>query len=217
MKTSQQKRGISMTLAVIAAVISVSLGVFFSNVWQANKKKTFINEFSGTVLSMPRAIESFAFSSTEGGPFSNQQLKGHWTLMFFGFTHCPMMCPTSMSALGQMYKKLEKVNAPVLPQVVMVSIDPKRDSLTGLKDYVKQFDKHFVGARAKEELVLKLTKQLGVVSMKEAPKEDGDYNIQHSGAVMIFNPAGNLVGFYSLPHKPEKMATDFIQLVTYNS
>lgn len=174
MNTTRQKKGVSLTIAVLLAVISTLLGIYFANVWQAKKEREFVNQFSGTLFSVPRTIAPFSLASTEGDkdkPFSQQSLKNHWTLMFFGFTHCPVLCPTTMAALGQMVKNLESAHVKTLPQVVMVSIDPDRDSTDRLKQYVTGFDQRFIGARGNSKEINALTQELGIVHMKEAAKK----------------------------------------------
>lgn len=214
MPSTSQKRGISFTVTVLVAIISVLCGLFFSNAWQAKKHRDFVNNFSGTLLDMPREISSFSLEGTNGLPFSQESLKGRWSLMFFGFSNCPVLCPTTMNTLGQFYKGLEKAHQKKLPLVVMVSLDPARDSMSRLKSYVTGFDSHFLGARADEAKVNKITKELGVVHMKEALKKNQkNYNIEHSGAVMIFNPQGQLAGFFTPPLKAEKLAEDYTQMV----
>jgi protein SCO1/2 len=120
-----------------------------------------------------------------------------------------------MNTLGQFYKGLQKTHLQSLPQVVMVSLDPARDSSARLKSYVHGFDAHFLGARGDEAQVNQLTKELGVVHMKEVLKKDSkNYNIEHSGAVIIFNPQGQLAGFFTPPLKAPKMAEEYTKLVS---
>lgn len=214
MTTKQQKKGISLTIAVIASVIAILLGIYFANIWQIKKDKEFVNQFPGTIFGQPRHVSQFDFAATDGKAFNNARLKGHWTLVFFGFTNCPVLCPTSMSALAHMYQDLEKADVKNLPQVVLVSLDPPRDNQAKLKNYVTSFNPNFIGALSDTRQIKALTRELGIAYMKDKSKDGGKtYNIQHSGAIMIFNPNGNLQGFYALPHKPEVMAKNYQQLI----
>lgn len=212
MHSSQQKKGISLTVAVIVAIMSVLFGIYFSNIWQAKKERDFVNQFEGTLFGIPRVVDDFSFAGTNNQAFSKESLKGHWSLVFFGFTNCPMLCPTTMNQLGKFYKSLENQKVKNLPQVVMVSLDPNRDSIDKLKNYVSAFDSHFMGAVGSQGEVSKLTKSLGVVHIKEEGKNK-NYNIEHSGAILIFNPDGEWKGFFSSVPELKKMTEDYVRLV----
>lgn len=212
MHSTKQQKGINLTIAVLIAIMSILCGIYFSKVWQEKKHREFINHFNGSVFGVSREVLPFSFEGTNGLAFSDKSLKGRWSLVFFGFTNCPMLCPTTMTTLGKFYKHLEAAKVKDLPQVVMVSLDPARDSLTRLKDYVQGFDAHFLGARSDEKSINALTSSFGVVHMKD-DKGGKNYNIEHSGAVLIFNPQGEWAGFFQTPHDEQKMTEDFIQLV----
>jgi protein SCO1/2 len=156
---------------------------------------------------------------TNGVPFSQDNLKKHWTLMFFGFTRCGFVCPTTMAELGKMYRVLETQHASPLPHVVMVSIDPERDNLEKLKRYVTAFHPAFEGARGTEEMTRAMTHALGVAYAKistnpNAPATEDD--IEHTGAIMLFNPDGNLAAFFTSPHQAKYLADDY-QLLLNNA
>jgi protein SCO1/2 len=133
-------------------------------------------------------------------------------MMFFGFTNCGMVCPTTMAALNDMYKNLEQeLPQDHLPAVVMVSVDPDRDTVARMNEYVTAFNSHFVGARAEMPQIETLQKELHLVAVKM--QADGDaknqYTINHSAEIMLFNPEGKLQAFMSYPHKADQMAKDY--------
>ena len=117
----------------------------------------------GVYLPEGRTLVPFSLQSTLGKPFSDQNFKNKWTLMFFGYTHCPDICPTTLSVLNQTWLKLAKNSLTKALQVVFVSIDPDRDELASLGQYVHYFNADFIGATGPEQELKELTHELGVL------------------------------------------------------
>jgi len=169
-------------------------------------------KIDGVFLTKPKEINNFKLSASNAQTFTKENLNGHWTLMFFGFTNCSMVCPTTMAALNGMYKQLEKdLPADQMPQVVMVSVDPDRDSVKRMKDYVTAFNPNFIGTRADITETVALEKQLNIAAAKLQVDGQGknQYTINHSAEVLLFNPKGQLQAYLSFPHKAEQMAEDY--------
>lgn len=218
-----QKRSNAKILLFLIAIVAIiaAIGVY------ANKHHKKIEpklpqqvKVDGTYLKTPRQIAAFQLTDNTGKMFTNKDLKGHWTMMFFGFTNCGFVCPTTMAALNKMYVELQK-EIPVMqmPQVVMVSVDPARDSVAKMNAYVKSFNKHFRGARADMRQTKALEKSLNVVSVKIIPK-NGDkqhYTISHSANIMVIDPQGKLRAFLTFPHKGPELAKDFRKIETLAS
>lgn len=208
------KRNIAITVAALLGFVMLVLGIFTAQHWNGGKRVD-ESKFHGAYLKNPRAISEFALIDIDNQAYTNESLKGKWTMMFFGFTNCGYVCPTAMAELGKFYRLLEQQHVQQLPQVVMISIDPERDNLSKLKNYVKAFDKHFSGARGDMEKVKVLTKDLGIAHMKVNGKSGQEnYDIQHSGAVMLINPQGQLNAFFTGPHDAKSLAEDYLQLVS---
>lgn len=217
MSQTKSTQGISFTVIILCAVVSCILGIFVAQKWQAGqntKSHLPVYEFVGTVLKEPRAISDFHLTATDGKAFDNARLKDHWTMIFFGFTNCPVMCPTAMQELALTYRLLEKDKVSPLPQVVMVSVDPKRDSVDRMKQYVTAFNKSFIGAVAPNDKIKALSSEMGIAYEKIASRDKSDnYDFQHSGAVIVVNPEGKIKAFFNWPHKPSEMAMDYSNLV----
>ncbi|STX50605.1 SCO1/SenC family protein [Legionella busanensis] len=199
----------------VFAVIALAMGVTLSNSFY-KEKKIDPEQFHGTLLQKPREIQQFNLTGVDNQPFNNKSLHGKWTMVFFGFTSCGYLCPTTMSELAKMYRILEQEHIKPLPQVVMISIDPNRDSLDKLKNYVINFDSHFYGARGEEAIVKRMTHEMGVAYSKVSLPNSTDsenYDMQHSGAVMLFNPKGELSAFFTTPHQANLLAKDYQLLV----
>lgn len=207
------------TSLLVLAIILLGIGLYLRQ-----NKATFTSipatlDVNATVLNKPRAISPFNLINNEGKLMTRDSLKGHWTFMFFGFTHCAHICPTTMMELSQVYKQLEsRLSANELPQVLLVSVDPVRDTVSKINTYVKSFDPNFIGATGDKAQIDKLARSVGAVYIKVAKKQQteskADYNIDHSGAVMLIDPQANLRAFFTMPHNANKLARDFTTIVS---
>lgn len=203
---------IRVTVLGLLALIALVLGLFISQYINFDKKIN-LAEVKGTVLSQPREVATFTLTGIDNLPFSNTSLKDHWTMMFFGFTQCGSICPTIMAELSKMYQILKEKNVKILPKIIMVSVDPERDTLEKLGHYVKAFNPQFYGARGEDKMINQMTKEMGIAYMKIAlqDKENRqDYNIEHTGTLMLFNPEGELVAFFTTPHQAISLAKDYL-------
>jgi len=166
---------------------------------------------SGTILPIPRDISSFNLVGTDGKPFTNEKLNGKWSMIFFGFTNCPQLCPTTLSTLNKMYQMLEKDRIATMPQIVFISVDPERDTPKKVGQYVTSFNHHFIGATGTKPVLKKLTAEMSVLFMKvEKPnsKDTKAYLIDHSGTILMMNPQGKLFAIFSTPHDATKLSHD---------
>lgn len=193
-------------------VVGIILGYITYNTYNHVAKKDFSN-FNGTLLSSPRPVSNFELNGIDGKPFNKNSLNGHFTFMFFGFTYCKYTCPTIMSELQSMYKILEEKKASPLPQVVMVSLDPERDTLANLNKYVKSFNPQFYGALEDLGNIKSLTQELGI-AYTTVNKNSKDYDIEHTGTIMLFNPEGQLIAFFTAFQNGYKMAEDYMLLTS---
>ena len=189
--------------------IALLLCLFISfPLWADNKPpKTQV----GTVLSPARTIAPFELIDDKNKPFANQQLTGQWSLLFFGFTRCGMICPTTMSMLGEMYQELEKDKANPMPNVILVSVDPENDTPADMNKYVTSFNPKFMGLTGKPDEIQKFARQMMVLYTKV--KQKGVDTIDHSGTILLINPEGKLYTVFSTPHDPKIIAKDY-QIIT---
>ena len=169
-------------------------------------------QVDGTYLTQATPINNFKLTDNHGNPFTKDNLMGHWTMLFFGFTNCGMVCPTTMASLNTMYKALQtQLPDDRLPQVVFISVDPDRDSVARINGYVTAFNPHFMGARGDITETVALEKQLHIVAAKMQVDGMGknNYTINHSAEILLVNPAGKLQAYFSFPHEPEQMVKDY--------
>ena len=170
----------------------------------------------GTLLPSAKPIAGFNLMNDKGEAFSLDSLKGHWTFAFFGYSHCPDVCPTTLGMLGQVMHKLQaRSGSDSMPQGVFVSVDPQRDTPEMLSKYVHYFYPDFVGVTGAPAEIRALTRQLGILYLKTAGSDTEDYLIDHSAAIILFDPQGKFHALFNVPHDADKIASDFIKIRDY--
>ncbi len=197
-------------LAVFVGILSAAGGISFWNLMQQQPR---YSDASLMVLPEPRVIADFALIDDEGKPFSLADLRGHWSLLFFGFTHCPDVCPSTLYDLKLVHEKVVEARGGEMPghQVLFVSVDPDRDTPGKLHEYVDYFHPDFRGVTGPNEQLAPLTVQLGIAyRVEEHEPGSMQYQVDHSASVMVLNPDGRLYGVFPAPHDAEKMANELI-------
>jgi protein SCO1/2 len=170
----------------------------------------------GTLLPSPKPIAEFSLIDQTGAPFTLENLQQQWTFVFFGYTQCPDVCPTSLSMLGQVMRLLEKEPAlETLPHGLFVSVDPQRDTPEMLAGFVPYFYPEFTGATGSPEELKKLTRQLGILYAKSEGSGESDYLMDHSAAIILFNPEGKYHALFNVPHDPKLIASEFVIIRNY--
>ena len=170
----------------------------------------------GTWLPSPKPVADFQLTDHKGQPFTLASLQGHWTFAFFGYTQCPDVCPTSLSMLAQVMRRLEdNPQVKTLPRGLFVSVDPERDTPELIARFVPYFHADFIGATGEQDELMKLTRQLGILYQKAAGDSDDNYLVDHSAAVILFDPDGHFHALFNVPHDPDKIAAEYILLSDY--
>jgi len=154
----------------------------------------------------PAAIGGpFQLTDQSGQIVSEKNLKGRPTLIFFGFTHCPDVCPTSLFEISEVLRSMgtdaDRVNA------YFISIDPERDTSAAIKDYLSSFDPHLKGLTGNPGAVAKTISEFRVYS-KKVPLKDGDYTMDHTTLTYLMDREGRFVSPFNLNRKPEEAAAD---------
>jgi protein SCO1/2 len=169
---------------------------------------------SGTLLAPPRAMADFSLIDNQGRSFGAANLRGHWSLMFFGYTNCPDYCPTTLTTLAALERQLRTRGSAAPPQVIFVSVDAKRDTPEQLNAFVPAFDPDFIGLTAASQPAIEsLAKKWGVaVAIESAP--NGDYIVNHSEAIFVIDPAGHLAAILTGPFTVDALQNDYQRIVT---
>ena len=205
-----QSRNIKLTIAGLLLFITVIVAGFVYRV--SLPRIMTASEMSANglyLLETPRNIGEFDLIDHHGSPFNPGRLEGQWTLVFFGFTHCPDICPTTMTFLNTFLESLEGTEAQD-PQVVMVSVDPARDTVQQLADYVPYFNPDFTGVTGEFLDIHRFATKLNT-PFRKVMDEDGSYQVDHSSNIVLINPRGDYHGFFRAPLDLAKMK------VTYRS
>ena len=169
---------------------------------------------SGTLLAPPRTLADFSLIDNRGRSFGAANLRGHWSLMFFGYTNCPDFCPTTLTTLAALATQLRAAGTVAPPQVIFVSVDAKRDTPARLDAFVPAFDPDFIGLTAPSQPAIEaLAKKWGVaVAIQSAP--NGDYIVDHSAAIFVIDPAGQLAAILSGPFTVDALQSDYRRIVS---
>jgi protein SCO1/2 len=183
-----------------AAVVVAMLAGFFVAQRSANSVPQLT---SGTWFPQPRPIEDFTLTDEASQPFTLKDLQGRPTLVFFGFTHCPDVCPTTLAKLAQIAKGAA---VPGL-RVLLVSVDPARDKPEQLQQYVHAFDPSFKGVTGEQAQIERIAKQFGV-AIARVDLAGGEYTVDHSAAVFLLDTQGRRVAVFTPPFEIQPMAAD---------
>jgi protein SCO1/2 len=162
---------------------------------------------SGTWLPRARTLAPFQLRDLAGRDFDLNNLRGHPTLLFFGFTNCPDVCPTTLATLAQIQSRSPLPGS----QVVFVSIDPERDSAATLQVYLGAFSKDFVGLRGDQAALAPLLKSLSAIAVREN-LPGGGYTMDHSATLYLLDTRGRLVAVFSPPFAAAGLAADLQQV-----
>lgn len=210
---NQKSIGVNKTVLLLLVIAGFLLGIFLLK--HTHVKRTIDpNQFHGAYLQQPKTVNEFSLVGIDHKEFNKDKLQGQWTLVFFGFTNCPSICPTTLAQLSKMYRMLQHKGVKKLPQVVFVSLDPDRDSLQKLEHYVHAFHGSFYAATGKEQNISALAKEMGIAFAKVPLGTDvKNYDVQHGGAVLLFNPQGELNALFTPPHQADLLVKDYLMVV----
>lgn len=192
------KKRIYLTVVLCLCFVVILLAGFMHRLSKPRILNEYeLREYGAMMLEVPRRFSEFQLLDHRGEPFDNEDFKGKWSLIFFGFTHCPDICPTTLATLNKVVTPMTEEEKENL-QVVLLSVDPERDTVAKLAEYVPFFNKSFVGLTGDPYQVLNLATQLGVVYNK-VPLEGEDYTMDHSGNIVLINPRGDYHGVFRPP------------------
>ena len=191
--------------------LAIGVGFYFASYYQAQSRP----DIQGLLWPNPKQLRAFATIDDSGRIFGLDRLQGKWSFLFFGYTHCPDVCPLTLAVLNQFLNQVKDKYRDL--QVVFVTVDPNRDNAQRLKDYVNYFNPDFIGVRGNIDQIQSLTSQVGVVFAYGKKSEDGNYTVNHSAAIFLIDPKGRVVAVFTAPHQVDsiqnryKMIREFIE------
>ncbi|MDB2409270.1 SCO family protein [Pseudomonadales bacterium] len=208
---SDRQNGIRNTVVGIVIFITVVLALFINRVSQERILSPKEMVANGAIMfSMPREISDLSLIDQNQLPFTKSRFADKWTLVFFGFTHCPDICPTTLALLNQVSVALAETDYAVDTQFLLVSLDPLRDTPEKMKPYVEYFNTDFIGVTGEFLSIHRFARQLNIAFQKVVTdSETGDYTIDHGGNVALINPQGHYHGFYKPPLDVNRMVLTY--------
>ncbi|MBN9286555.1 MAG: hypothetical protein BGO43_06265 [Gammaproteobacteria bacterium 39-13] len=205
------------TLFIILIIgIALAIGIWRDNHDEAPiesaKLFTSIPLSVGTALTQPHKIPDFTLTDMNGKLFNNDSIKARWSFLFFGYSNCPNICPSTLGAIRQISQRLG-ISSHI--QFVFISIDPEHDTPAQLKNYLQQEQfagAPIVGVTGDRESINTLAKTIGIHISSDQNKEITADHIEHGGALLLTNPEGKLAAIFTSTDKPSAIARDFKEL-----
>ncbi|MEW6989842.1 SCO family protein [Colwelliaceae bacterium 6441] len=201
-------------LVVIVAITSIATGVL---IYQ--KSFNLAQPEHSLYYQTPRDVKPFSMLEHTGKAFTDQQLLGKWSWVFFGYTSCPDVCPTTLQELNFIYDDLKAINKDA--QVLLVSVDPQRDTVDKLSQYIAYFNPEFKALTADHSVLFPFARNLGLMYAISAEKRDDNYLVDHSASIVLINPQGKISAIFKPEHtlgelpiiSGEHLVSDFAKIV----
>jgi protein SCO1/2 len=169
-------------------------------------------KFENAVLyPQARVIPQFHLTQAGGQPLSLDDWRGHWNIVYFGYTNCPDVCPTTLATFKQVSKDLGQRNLGARVRFNFISVDPERDTPEQLHRYVAFFSPDFIAATGNDQELTSLSRALGLVYSRTTAA-NGNVEVDHSGSAVIIDPQGRLVGMFRPPFVAHALSADLAAL-----
>jgi protein SCO1/2 len=204
------------TVVILIAALAAGLGLFASQRYFADQPVPSWPQTSAVRLfDPPRVLPDFSLRQADGTQLVPGELKGHWTLVFLGFTHCPDVCPLTLTQMSQAQRQWESIPESIRPRVLFVSVDPERDSPDRIGEYAHAFHKDTLAATADIPALENFARSLSLVFAKAPPEEGApvdQYSVDHSATMAVLDPQGRMSGLIQPPFDPAAIAADMAVL-----
>lgn len=225
------QKKILLLLLTIAAFVLVFVALYFTISDSDYKYLSKNLKVSHLIYNPDKKLSSFSLIDHNNNKFENENLKDEWTVLTFIYTHCPDVCPTELMNISTLKSKIKKSNSSFMPNFVVITFDPIRDTPEILKSYVTHFDEDFLGVSGDQNQIDQLVKDFGayyervmysdngelilIPNYEKIPPEamENGYSINHTAWVYLVNPGGQIHAGFPAPHKPNDMLEDIKLLV----
>jgi len=195
---------------VILGIVATTAGI-----WSANiilDRQVNLKELQATRFPVARELAPFTLVDHNNEVFNETTLRQRWSFLFFGYTHCPDVCPTTLSVLNSVAQRLQDVDADI--RFVFISVDPERDTPEKLARFVSYFNKNFIGVTGTEQQIEQFTRELGIMHMRVAADENATaYLVDHTASVLLIDPDGRYHAVFSPPLSAGKISDDFRKIL----
>lgn len=199
---------------VFLGAVALVFGVAIALSWRGGDR---VPVEAGVLWPPATGVPEFSLTDHTGTSFGRDRLLGGWHLFFFGYTHCPDVCPATLGVMQELARRLEREPAAAPLGFVFVSVDPARDTPEVLGDYLAWFSPRFVGLTGTEQAIAMLLQALGVAWVPPRSGSDGEYLVDHSAAVLLVDPRGRLAGLYQPPFTADALEGDLRQALDFLS
>lgn len=196
-------------LPIILAAVALLGGLWFA---KQQSTETPL-EISGFAFPSPKELTNFELIDQNNNTLDASFFKDKWTFIYVGYTFCPDACPMSLTILDQLYKKLES-SGELTDNISMllVSVDPDRDTPERLNSYVKHFNDRFVGATGELNQIKTFANQVSAIYSVPEDRSDPNYLVDHSSSIILINPNAAVHAIFTPPQKADALAQDFVSL-----
>jgi len=204
----------TISLIIVLMIFGIAIGIYTTPNFQENSADEYME---GVFWPNPKQIGQFQTIDHLGENFGVEQLKGKWSILFFGYTYCPDVCPITMSIMSDVQARLEQDGIVDDTQLLFVTVDPLRDTADRLATYINHFDNRILGLGGTKQQVDSLVSQIGVVYLHGIPNKDGYYLVDHTASLFLIDPDARLVSIFSTPHDAETISTRFFEIKSFLS
>jgi len=174
-----------------------------------------VPEINGFVLQQPRVLPEFALLDGQARAFARSDFESAWSLLYFGFTYCPDICPTAMVEMAKLKDLLAASRPDVAAEYYLVSVDPQRDTPERIQEYVTFFDDSFKGLTGDLLEIGKLAQTASVIHVIEPSADGASYEVGHSSTLTLVDPQGNIRAIFKEPLRASALANDIDRVLTY--
>ena len=209
------------TLFILVVALAAGLGLWAAQRhFGSGEKNTWPETTAIRLLSEPRELPAFSLRQSDRTQLAPGELKGHWTVVFLGFTHCPDVCPTTLAELAQSQKRWAALPDATRPRVLFVSVDPDRDTPDRTGEYAHAFHPDTLAATADVPSLEAFARSLSLVFMKVPPPAGApadQYSVDHSATLVVLDPQARMAGIVQPPLDPKAIAADLLALTKATS
>jgi protein SCO1/2 len=196
-------------IVVVIAVLAAGAGAYLARM---SRNTDAPGLETGTFLSAPKVLADFRLVDTTGAPATAATLRGHPTLVFFGFTHCPDVCPTTLTILAEVQKQLVKQDVRMVGlKVALISVDPERDTPAQLGSYIAAFGGDLIGLTGTAPEIVNVSRSFGVASSR-VDLGGGNYTMDHSATIFALDSGGRIIAVFTPPFRAAAMRDDLTRM-----
>jgi protein SCO1/2 len=199
------------TLIVLVVAVAAGIGLIAGNHLFGERAAPVPELQAVRLLPEPRPLPDFDLAQSDGTRLVPGELRGQWTVVFLGFTHCPDICPMTLARMAQAQKQWADMPESVRPRILFVSVDPERDTPARIGEYAHHFHADTMAATGPVPMLEDLATALGMVFMKVPPPEGvpaDQYSVDHSATLAVLDPQGRMAGLLRPPFDPDAIAAD---------